>query len=64
LIELLLENPIELKTEEDLRAKKQKPVFIQRSFDFFVELHLVDRNVASDPARRRLWPNFSSLVRV
>jgi hypothetical protein len=53
-----------LKTEEDLRAKKQKPVFIQRSFDFFVELHLVDRNVASDPARRRLWPNFSSLVRV
>jgi hypothetical protein len=44
LVELILKNPIELKTEQNLRAKKQKPVFIQRGFEFVVEFHLINWN--------------------
>ena len=34
LIELILKNSMELKSEQNLRAENQKPVLIQRSFEF------------------------------
>ena len=42
LVELILKNAIELKTEQYLRAEKQKPIFIQRGFEFVVEFHFIN----------------------